>query len=240
MATPTPQLTRIARVAAGCGLALALLAGTGCVGLSPFTASNCDPCKDAPTGTPCQVTTTWHREVDFVPDPTHDGQLTPGIAGRLYLFGPEIGFPLLAEGTAVVELFDETPRPTGPNPVALEQWRVDPVTLKRLCKKDTIGWGYTLFLPWGTYRPDIGVVKLKVRFEPAKGGAPLYAPESPLTLDHSNNPAMTNGLNSPTVPGAPQARIPQPVSPGMMPGGPVAQAGATSAPTGQTVPMRQW
>jgi hypothetical protein len=77
-----------------------------------------------------------------------------------------------------VDLFDET---AGPAQVQLERWTFDPLTLKRLLRKDIIGWGYTLFLPWSTYRPEIAVVRLKLCYQP-KNGSPLYA-ESAVTLN---------------------------------------------------------
>jgi hypothetical protein len=42
-----------------------------------------------------------------------------------------------------------------------------------------------LFLPWGTYKPEITQVHLTVRFDPPSG-LPQFAPTSPLTLE---NPA---------------------------------------------------
>ena len=74
----------------------------------------------------------------------------------------------------------------------LEEWRIDKDTLKRLHKKDVIGEGYTIFLPWATYKPEIARIQLKVRYEPVKG-APLYAASSPLTLtaDDVDNKAGT-------------------------------------------------
>jgi hypothetical protein len=216
MAHLPTQLTRPLRRAAVCGLALALLAGTGCVGLNPFACGPCDPCKDAPTGVPCEVVTYWGSTVGWVPDPTHEGNLSPGLLGHMFLFGPTDSRgnptgPFVVDGSAVVELFDDTPRPGGPNPVALEQWRIDSVTLKRLCKRGELGWGYTLFLPWGSYRPDIAAVHLKLRWEPAIKGMPLYAQAATMSLDHSNNPkpAFQQGL-----PGLPaQARTLQPPTP---------------------------
>ena len=46
---------------------------------------------------------------------------------------------------------------------------------------DLVGWGYSLFLPWATYKPEINRVHLKVRYLPLKGG-PLYAASAPMTL----------------------------------------------------------
>jgi hypothetical protein len=102
----------------------------------------------------------------------------------LYLFGQEISYPLVEEGSVVVDLYDDTKPNTGEARPPLEEWRLDRENLKRLLKRDTIGWGYTLFLPWGTFRPDVNLVHLKIRYEPSKG-TPLYAESGPLTLDNA-------------------------------------------------------
>ena len=115
---------------------------------------------------------------------------TPGIAGRVYLFGPVPDFPLAGDGSIVVDLFDDTPRNGQPSSVHLEEWRFDPVTLQRLLKQDMVGWGYTLFLPWGTHRPEARSVHLTLRYEPPQG-TPVYAPSGPLTLDHGTPPVGT-------------------------------------------------
>jgi hypothetical protein len=157
-------------------LVLALLAGAllpGCVGLEKFLAKPDAP----PQGIPCQLVSTWNHQVAYVPDPVNGGTPAPGIAGRLYLFGQEIGCPLVHEGCVKVELYDD--RATAP--VLLEEWHIDKDTLRRLQRKDTIGWGYTLFLPWGTYKPDMTKVRLKVRFDPV-GGTPLYTESGALSL----------------------------------------------------------
>lgn len=161
------------------GLVACLL--SGCVGLEHFL----DKPEKPPTGKVCQVVATWNRHVAFAPDPANGGVLTPGIVGRLYLFGPQIDFPLAAEGCLTVDLFDDRPRAEGAPPVLLEEWRLDKDTLANLLRKDTIGWGYTLFLPWGTYKPDLTRVRLKLRYDPV-GGTPLYTESGPLTLMKPN------------------------------------------------------
>lgn len=139
---------------------------------------------------PCQAVATWSNQITYAADPVHGGQLVPGLVGRLYLFGPEIGHPLTGDGTIVVDLFDDTPRTGAPAPVQLEQWRFDPASAKKLLKPDRIGLGYTLFLHWGTYRPDIKQVHLKVRYE-TDHGPPLFAPSASITLSHGTPPPGT-------------------------------------------------
>jgi hypothetical protein len=136
-----------------------------------------------PSGDICQVVAAWIPEVAFTPDPTHGGAPTPGIAGRVYLFGPEIDFPRAGDGSLVVDLYDNTA--AGRKDVPLEEWRIDSETLKRLRRRDAVGWGYTVFLPWGTYKPEINRVQLRLRYEPAKGN-PLYADSSTLVLNRDS------------------------------------------------------
>jgi len=148
----------------------------GCVTMDSFL----NVAGEAPD-IPCQVVATWNPGVVKTPDPTHDGELTPGLVGRIYLFGSEIGAPLIGDGSLVVALYDDTAGPAAPGAPALEQWQIDRDTLKRLQRRDAIGGGYTVFLPWGTYKPEINRVHLKVRYIPPKG-VPLYAAGSPITL----------------------------------------------------------
>jgi len=165
-------------VAAACSLLL-----TGCVALQEFTGKGADR---PPTGAVCQLVPTWSKEIAFVPDPANGGVPRPGISGRIYLFGPQIDYPLAGDGSLTVELSAPEAAPAGAGPPAkaewrlLEQWTMDQPTLQRLLRKDIVGWGYTLFLPWGTYRPDVSVVRLKLRYDPP-GAMPLYS-ESTLTL----------------------------------------------------------
>jgi len=207
------------------GLALVCLAG-GCVtmgGPAPDKAK-----EKPPSGIPCQVVATWQPQVIYSPDPAQMGISRPGLAGRVYLFDEEVGYPLIAEGKIVIDLFDLTAGPV--KPVLLEEWRFDKDTSKRLVRKDAIGWGYTLFLPWGTYRPDISMVQLKARFEPDKG-TPLYAEASPLTVIHGPLP-MVGGPVVSTPPTSPPAPI---TAPAVQTTAPIAPAASISGFT----PRRQ-
>jgi hypothetical protein len=172
---PAPRL-RSARPQTVVGLLLLLL--TGCVTTQPLS-SWVDEIK--PHGPACQVVVTWQPEVLQAPDPVHGGAPSPCLAGRLYLFGQEIKEPQVGNGQVVVDLYDETPVLEGKPAVMLEQWRLDKDTLKRLAKKDVIGWGYSLYLPWGTYKPEIAQVRLRLRYE-APGAVPLYNESAPIIL----------------------------------------------------------
>jgi hypothetical protein len=133
------------------------------------------------------VVATWNPQVVFTPDPVHAGEPTPGLVGRVYLFGEEIDYPEVGDGSIVVDLYDETSGAAAKASVPLEEWRIDKVTLKRLKRRDAIGWGYTLFLPWATYKPEITTVRLRLRYVPTKG-TPLYAESAPLAFSKGGIP----------------------------------------------------
>jgi hypothetical protein len=124
---------------------------------------------------------TWDKGVRFAVDPTRGGTPNPGLSGRLYLFGFDGKFPLEGDGSLVVELYDDTPLVTGGQTCLKERWVLDDKTLKRLLQKDTIGWGYTLFLPWGTYNRAITQIHLITRYT-AMNGAPLFDPTPTMTI----------------------------------------------------------
>jgi hypothetical protein len=159
------------------GLLPLALCLAGCVNTGFFLL----PGVDMAGRSPSEVVVAWHPEIISRPDPAHGGAPTPGIGGRLYLFGEGSDCPLMGEGCVVVDLYEETLRIGGTTPVPLEEWRIDKATLKRLLRRDAVGWGYTLFLPWGTYKPEITQVQLRLRYEPAKG-TPLYAESSSLVF----------------------------------------------------------
>jgi hypothetical protein len=164
------------------GFAAAFLAVSGCVLPNKFIGS-----EEVAITQPASVVAAWTPKVTFTPDPANGGVPTPGLAGRVYVFGPTPDYPLTSDGVLTVELFDDTVRPGQPAGAQLETWQFDAATMKRLLKKDAIGMGYTVFLPWGTYRPDIKQVHLSLRFDPT-GGTPLFAPSGPMTLEHGTPP----------------------------------------------------
>ena len=135
-----------------------------------------------PPGAPSQIVATWRPDVYYAADPAHGGVERPTLFGRVYLFGPELGFPMTGDGKLVVDLY-EGAVPHGATGTQLEEWRFDPATLKGLLKRDMIGWGYTIPLPWSTYRADVTTVVLKARYEPTKG-APLFAEGAPMAVHH--------------------------------------------------------
>lgn len=207
------------------GLSLAGVMGvSGCAPLAPFTSISMPTLPSLPTlssaspdGAPapstnvCQVVVQWSKNVHYEPDPVNGGVPTPGIVGRVYLFGPTVDFPQVGDGSLLVDLFIDSESKPAEQPV--ERWCIDPDTVRRLLRKDTIGWGYTLFLPWTTYKRDATNVHLTVRYDP-KAGNPLYAPSSKVTLEHPVSPVSQTGPGVPagSPPVAPPAQ-PVPMGP---------------------------
>ena len=156
-----------------------LVLACGCVGVDTY------PIGLAATpavGVPCQVVATWQPQVYIPQDPARNGADTPTLVGRVYLFGPEIKYPMPGDGALVVDLYEGAVTP-GAAAVPLEEFRYDAVTLRKFLRRDVIGWGYTVPFMWSTYRPNITRVQLKVRYEPTKG-TPLYAESASMAIDN--------------------------------------------------------
>jgi len=151
----------------------------GCVTLDPWVKKH----DTAPTGQVMQIAVTWDKTITFVPDFTRAGAPNPGLLGRMYLFGPDGAFPVAGDGPMAVELYDDTPLVSGGQPVLKEKWIFDKDTLKGCLRKDIIGWGYTFFLPWGSYSPEIRQVHMMVRYTP-QTGVPLFSPSQTMVLVH--------------------------------------------------------
>ena len=173
----------------------------GCVTLEPWAKKHDAP----PAGQVTQIAVTWDKAIAFVPDFTHGGAMMPGLMCRIYLFGADAAVPLAGDGTVSIDLFDDTPLHSGGQSTLKEKWNLDKDTLKGSMRKDLVGWGYTLFLPWATYNPNIKQVHMMVRYTPAQG-MPFYSPSqtmalihpdgSPAGLAHQNNSADKNGTQT--------------------------------------------
>jgi hypothetical protein len=188
--------------------AVAVLAA-GCVSMASLV-----PDVDAPpTGPICEVATWWNPQVEYSPDPTRNGMPIPGLVGRLYLFGENKGVSLSGEGSAVIDLFEPARADGQGSLVPVEEWRIDKDTLQRLLRRDRIGWGYTLFLPWSTYRPDFTKLMIRARFESVKG-VPIYSEGSLVTLNQGmGSLAITSNQKIMTPPQAGAAIAPLPPLP---------------------------
>lgn len=194
-----PQLTRAALAL----LSLAPLAGLGCRGgdaagglLSGVTASG-----HVQNAGQARLVTTWSNRVVETPDPTKAGVPVTGLAGRVYLFAPGCEVPTgMGDGTLLVRVYDHTAAKGQPiQPKLLEQWTIDPVNLARLEKKDIFGVGYTVFLPWATYRPDIARVYVEATLM-RPGQEVVMAPGSPLGLDHSGRQTVWQAAGTAPLP----------------------------------------
>ncbi len=107
--------------------------------------------------------------------------MNPGLAGRLYLFGEKIDRPMTGNGALKVEMFDESQG----HSVKVEEWTLYPDTLNRLVRRDIVGWGYTVFLPSGTWKPEMSKIRMRSCYQPKPGAPTLYA-ESMVTLADAN------------------------------------------------------
>jgi hypothetical protein len=207
MATAEP-LTRSVRPVA-LGLALWCGLSAGCVELNAFVAP-----EQAPAGVPFQMVATWEKRVMWTPDTVHNGQQIPTLAGRLYFFGEEVKYPLTADGAVTVDLYDDRPVAQGSQSVLVERWLIDEATLRRLKRKDFIGYGYTLVLPSKTVQdhPDLNAVHLTVKFTP-KTGSPLYDPGRPIIISLGEVPAGVTLAKVPAPGPVQQTAASQPAAP---------------------------
>jgi hypothetical protein len=158
-------------------LASLLLTATLTTGCFPTESEVWLGSTPPPVGIPARIATYWQTNVAYAADPANNGALNPGFAGRLYLFGPSLGYPMTGDGSILVEMLDESQEGSS---IKRETWEIDPQTLARLQRRDRIGWGYTLFLPSREYKPEMSKIRLKTCYRPAKG-APQYT-ESVITL----------------------------------------------------------
>jgi len=162
------------------GLALATLVSiVGCVGVDYgglFLSSGDGPHH----GTVVDVLAFWADGIEARSDPMRGGAMTPGFAGRVYLFGADARESMVADGTLTVQLYDDMQPPANPQ-VPREVWNLDQENLKRVLKKDTLGWGYDLWLPWSNYSKNITKVSVAVVYKPAKG-APVWSGSTLISL----------------------------------------------------------
>jgi hypothetical protein len=173
---------------------LACAALAGCITLDSFVKKH----DAGPTGKVNQIAVTWDKGVAFVPDFTHGGAMSPGLLCRVYLFGSEGAIPIVGDGTISVDLYDDGPLAFGGQACMKERWNIDKDTLKGCLRKDLVGWGYTLFLPWATYTPDMKQVHMVVCYVP-QGGFPFYKPSETMSLVHPDKTATTLAKRSPAA-----------------------------------------
>lgn len=163
------RLTRKSLTAGMTFIGLLAACSTGCVSV-PQPRDCSKPVADAGKQQPANVVTRWQNDVGYAADPTRGGAQIPGIVGRVYVFGPQMDYPLEGDGSLHVELFDAA-KPDKP----LETWDIDPVAARKMQKQDAIGSGYSVFLPWSSYRKDLTQVQMRVSYKPAKSTTALFA-----------------------------------------------------------------
>src|SRR5262245_57049655 len=135
-------------------LALACLS-TGCMSTAQWFSPNAGHSKAA--GPPQHMEAFWGKGVEWIPDPTKNGQPDPVLSCRLYFFaGEDVGYTSKADGTLTVDLYDDSGRASGQPSKHLEEWVFNSEVLPKMLQKDArLGDGYTIGLPWPSYRPDI-------------------------------------------------------------------------------------
>jgi len=190
---------------------LPLLVLSGCVTLGSQVAAIPQPSPEAPA----HLVVTWlPRAVQGV-DPAHNGQMLVGLAGRVWLLGAD-GLPLVGDGDLKVELYADPPAPGTP-PQNLVDWTISHDDLHHKClKRDMVGWGYNLELPWPTYRPEITRVLMRACYKPARGPM-LYTSLQPVTLCDENQTVIHPPTVVPAVPAAQAPAAPAPALPAAQP-----------------------
>jgi hypothetical protein len=134
-------------------------------------------------GSAATLISAWQNHIDYLPDPTRDGAMRPGLAGQLFVYD-QYDQPALLNGSITIDLYDETKRPPGAQPNKPERWKFNKDVVKALRSVDErFGPGYVVFLPWPAYRPDVTRVRITVMYDAENGSFPVRALETRLTLD---------------------------------------------------------
>jgi hypothetical protein len=167
--------------------ALLLALCAGCVTTKPLPLPGLPAWEPAPVPV-TKVMALWADGVVVQPDPMRGYSPTPGFAGRIYLFGQDLHEPLVANGSLLVYLYDDLQPPANPL-LPREVWQLDPASLGKLLKKDALGCGYNLWLPWSNCHPDIRKVTLMVCYRP-ENGTDVWSGHHVLPL-HSEGPKLT-------------------------------------------------
>ncbi len=152
---------------------------TGCMSVQFHRPTWNWPWSDAPRiGDVAQVAAMWADGVVTQADPSQGGKPTPGFSGRIYLLSPGLGETLAANGRLVILLYDDAQPPTA-EAIPRESWEIDEINLAKVLRKDAVGWGYNLWLPWTTIQSDVRNITLVAKYLPNQGPE-LYS--SPLSM----------------------------------------------------------
>jgi hypothetical protein len=129
----------------------------------------------------------WDARVRLTEDSSNGGVQRHGLAGRLFLFND--GQCVEANGKVIVKMVDLTHPEPGKEPELLGEWGFPATALKQLRRRDGLGEGYTLFLPWPNFHPAIKHVQVQVCYVPEKG-SPRYSSPSALHLQTTDSQPM--------------------------------------------------
>lgn len=173
------------------GMIASLFMIQGCLGDRKFSMSSfSSPQAATPAAAVAIVQTMWENRVVVTEDTVNNGAPLPGLAGRVYFFGSNLGHPLHGKGTLTVTAHEVLP---DSKTVPMEAWEIDPKTLQRLGSTDRLGWGYTVFLPITHYRTDLKRVRLQAKFVP-EGGTPLFSSPDTVSLTEGTPPVITSNV----------------------------------------------
>ncbi len=167
-----------------CLIAVALSFGFGC---SSFQTICSTDWMKSPWGAPesqqpvSHVLSRWENNVRTTTNNQAGGAPIVGLAGRIYLMNETMGQNVNAQGEILVQLLDMTSPVPGSPPQKILEVRYDPIALKQLKRKDLIGDGYTVFLPWENHNPGVKKVQIQVSYQPLNG-APHYGDPTLVSL----------------------------------------------------------
>jgi hypothetical protein len=170
------------------------LTGGGCAWCPACFQQSTEP----PPPTPVKnVLVYWDQNLHVSPDPTRQGAPLPGMACRVWIFGEERRQFLDATGLIQIDLFDMTDPRTPKNVVSAKYF---PEMVKLFKRTDTVGPGYTLFVPWPEYDPKIKDIKMQLTYYPDRL-MPFFDQSNVITLHDPETPAIQGSVQqvSPAV-----------------------------------------
>ena len=158
----------------------------GCQSLSSFQFSALWD-DHAPTGKPDQVGAIWMDGVDVKPDPMQNGIIVPGFAGRIYFMrtkpGGDQGETVAISSPVSIQAYLVQ---SNNQSVPLEQWTIQPEHLPLLLKRDMAGWGYSVWLPWNSYSPEIKQIRLIVVYQDKDQSTPIRSEAMTIRIQDAN------------------------------------------------------
>ena len=192
--------SRLRHDAASSRYLVAIIAALALAGCDTFDAYQVTwPVHEGPVvGEVHQILALWADGVVVQPDPQRHGTPTPGFSARVYLFGPDLAEPVATDGTLTILLYDEPMGQVGKPAVPREVWKIDAASLERVLKKDGLGWGYSLWVPWTTYAPDVRRVRLVVKHE-APNGRETWGGSMAMTVGDGTRPRPPSRLHTTTA-----------------------------------------